>query len=163
MTYNVVGNFNEWGVMIGESTFGGVEALSGKRTDSVVDYGMMIWAVLQRSKPAREAIYVMDELATKYGYASTGESFDIGDPNEVWLLEFVGKGKEKGAVWVASRVPDGYITATGNQARTHTISFNDPEKCIVRRRRGRLRKRRKDCIPKMASQSTSPSQRPTPH
>ena len=67
----------------------------------------------------------MDKLCQTYGYASDGESFSIADPNEVWLMELVGKGKEKGAVWVASRVPDGYVGSTANQARTQTWDWTD--------------------------------------
>ena len=89
---------------------------------------------LQRAKTAREAIAVMDDLCQTYGYASDGESFSIADGNEVWLMELVGKGKNSpaphGAVWVASRVPDGYIGSTANQARTRTFPRGDPASCL---------------------------------
>ncbi|HUW05139.1 MAG TPA: C69 family dipeptidase, partial [Williamwhitmania sp.] len=89
-TYNVVGNMNEYQVTIGETTFGGKEEL--RDTTATVDYGSLIYLALQRSKTAREAIKVMADLVAQYGYASEGESFSIGDPNEVWILEMVGKG-----------------------------------------------------------------------
>ena len=70
----------------------------------------------------------MIELVNEYGYASEGESFSIADPNEVWIMELIGKGKaDKGAVWVARRVPDGYISGHANHARIHTFPLNDPE------------------------------------
>ncbi len=123
-TYSVVGNMNEHQLAIGETTFGGLHQLLD--TTGIVDYGSLIYITLQRAKTAREAIKVMHELTSTYGYASEGESFSIADPNEVWILEMVGKGgKSKGAVWVAYRIPDGCISGHANQARiTHIIPAN---------------------------------------
>jgi dipeptidase len=125
-TYNVVGNMNEHQVVIGETTFGGrPELFSGEGT---MDYGSLIYIALQRSRTAREAIKIMTSLVEEYGYCSSGESFSIGDPNEVWIMEMIGKGKgRKGAVWVAVRIPDGYVSAHANQARITTFSLNDKE------------------------------------
>ena len=129
-TYNVVGNSNEWGVIITETTFGGRSDLDGHKTGAEISYGDMIWTTLERSRTAREAIATMDALCTQFGYESNGESFGVGDSTEVWLLELVGKGKHvpdaKGCVWVASRVPDGYVGSTANQCRTETFNQNDP-------------------------------------
>lgn len=120
-TYNVVGNMNEHQLAISETTFGGREVLS-KQPGAIMDYGSLIYTTLQRAKNAREAIVVMTDLAEKYGYASGGESFSISDPNEVWILEMIGKGEgEKGAVWVGRMVPDGYVCAHANQARITTF------------------------------------------
>jgi dipeptidase len=135
-TYNVIGNMNEHQVIIGESTWGGVESLYDAQ--GVVDYGSLMYIALQRAKTAREAIGVITTLANEYGYASTGESISIADKNEVWFLEIIGKapkmvdGKNvnKGAVWVAIRIPDGYISGHANQARITTFPKNDPENCL---------------------------------
>lgn len=128
-TYNVVGNMNEYQVVIGETTFGGREELAS--ANGILDYGSLIYIALQRSKTAREAIKVMTELVDEYGYCSSGESFSIGDPNEAWIMELIGKGeKEKGAVWVAIRIPDGYISSHANQARITTFSLNDPQNVL---------------------------------
>jgi len=119
-TYNVIGNTNEWGVAIGETTYGGLEPL--QHQTAKMDYGSMIYISLQRSKTAREAIKTMTDLVATYGYYSQGESFSIADPTEVWVLEMIGKGDyETGAVWVACRVPDGHVTAHANQARITTF------------------------------------------
>lgn len=116
-TYNVVGNMNEFQLAISETTFTGRDTL-GKQTGAIMDYGSLIYITLQRAKNAREAIRIMGQLVAEYGYASTGESMSIIDPNEAWILEIIGKGNvEKGAVWVARRVPDGYVAAHANQAR----------------------------------------------
>ena len=118
-TYAVVGNTNEHQVTIGETTWGGREAL----WDTVgIDYGSLIYVTLERAKTAREAIECMVSLVNEYGYASEGESFSIGDPNEVWIMDLIGKGKgQKGANWVAVRIPDNAIAAHANQARITTI------------------------------------------
>jgi len=129
-TYNVVGNINEHGLIIGETTFGGLPMLDGRNTTHIIDYGSLIWITLQRARTAREAIHMMDDLCNTYGYASDGESFSIADPNEIWLMELIGKGPEKGAVWVASKVPDGFIGSTANQARTTTFAQNDPDNVL---------------------------------
>ena len=142
-TYNVVGNMNEHQVAIGETTFGGREELMD--TTAIMDYGSLIYIALQRSKTAREAIQVITSLMAEYGYASSGESFSISDPNEVWIMEMVAKGKpvqvkdkkgritvkyNKGAAWVAIRIPDGYISGHANHARITTFPLNDPENCL---------------------------------
>ncbi|MDR1983552.1 MAG: C69 family dipeptidase [Prevotellaceae bacterium] len=118
-TYRVTGNMNEHSVAIGETTYGGRHELAGS---GIIDYGSLIYITLQRSRNAREAIKTMCELLNAYGYASEGESFSISDPNEVWIFEMIGKGKaDKGAVWVAVRIPDGYVSAHANQARITTF------------------------------------------
>lgn len=131
-TFSVVGNMNEYQVIIGETTFGGRKELID--TTGILDYGSLIYITLQRAKTAREAIKIMTELVAEYGYYSSGESFSIADPNEVWILEMVGKGSpkkdvkgkvqySKGAVWVAIKIPDGYVSAHANHARITTFPF----------------------------------------
>ena len=140
-TYNVVGNVNEYQLAIGETTYGGREELW--EGDGIIDYGSLIYLALQRSKNAREAIKVMTELMNTYGYCSEGESFSIVDKDEAWILEVIGKGKgQKGAVWVARQIPDGYVSAHANQARITTfplaskkcktsITFKDINKIVT--------------------------------
>lgn len=135
-TYQVIGNMNEHQLTIGETTYGGREFLD---TTAVIDYGSLITIALQRSRTAREAIGIIDNLMQTYGYASEGESFTIADPTEVWVMDIIGKAPKfnkkgvnvnRGAVWVAKRIPDGYISAHANQARITTIDFDDPENCL---------------------------------
>ena len=135
-TYTTVGNMNEHQLIITETTFGGVRELSDRT--GLIDYGSLIYITLQRAKTAREAIKIMTELVAEYGYCSGGESFSIGDKDEVWIMEMIGKGTKtengvnvnKGAVWVAVRIPDGYVSAHANQARITTFPKNDPENCV---------------------------------
>ena len=129
-TYSVVGNMNEHQVSIGETTFGGRPELAD--STGIVDYGTLIYFTLQRAKSAREAILTFSQLVTDYGYASSGESFSIGDANEAWILELVGKGQgKKGAVWVARRIPDGYISGHANHPRITTFPLADGVKSIT--------------------------------
>ena len=128
-TYNVIGNINEHQVTIAETTFGGREELVNP--EGIIDYGSLIYIALQRSKTAREAIDVMTSLVEEYGYNSGGESFTIADPNEVWIMEMIGKGPEhKGAVWVAIRIPDDCISAHANQARIRQFPLKDKKNCL---------------------------------
>lgn len=128
-TYNVVGNMNQFQLAIGETTFGGREELIDPK--GKIDYGSLIYITLQRAKNAREAIKIMTDLVAEYGYYSSGESFSIADPNEIWILELIGKGENnKGAVWVAVRIPDDCISAHANQSRIQQFPLNDPENCI---------------------------------
>lgn len=132
VTYNVLGNINEHQVAIAETTFGGRPELVD--TTGIIDYGSLIYIALQRSKTAREAIEVMTSLVAEYGYYSSGESFSIADPNEAWILEMVGKGGvEKGAVWVAIRIPDDCISAHANQARIRKFDMRDRENVLYSR------------------------------
>ena len=128
-TYKVVGNMNEHQLCIGETTFTGREELINP--DGIMDYGSLIYVTLQRAKTAREAIKVMTSLVEEYGYGSSGESFSIADPEEVWIMEMIGKGPgKKGAVWVAIKIPDDCVSAHANQARITQIPFDDKKNCM---------------------------------
>lgn len=135
-TYQTVGNMNEHQLIIGETTYGGRPELED--STGIMDYGSLIYITLQRAKTAREAIDVIVDLANTYGYASSGESFSIADPDEAWIFEMIGKGCKmengknvnKGIVWVARRIPDGYVCAHANQARITQFPKDDPENCL---------------------------------
>ena len=87
----------------------------------------------------------MAELVEEYGYGSDGETFSISDANEVWYMEIIGKGynpvydkksndtinADKGAVWVAIRIPDGYVSGHANAARITTFPLRDGKKSIT--------------------------------
>ena len=129
VTYQTVGNMNEHQLIIAETTWGGPEELSDPA--GIMDYGSLIYVTLQRARTAREAIETIVELANTYGYPSSGETFSIADTEEAWIMDLVGKGPgNKGIVWVARRIPDGYICAHANQARITTFPLDDPENCL---------------------------------
>ncbi|MCB9881444.1 MAG: C69 family dipeptidase [Planctomycetes bacterium] len=125
-TYTVVGLMNEHQVTIGETTTGGRRTL--RDPNGLLDYDALILLTLQRARTAREAIQIIDALCREHGYGSSGETFSIADPHEVWMMELVGKGPDrKGIVWVAARVPDGYVSAHANMSRITTFPMDDPE------------------------------------
>ena len=128
-TYTTIGNMNEHGLTISESTWGGRAELAD--TTGIMDYGSLIYVTLERARTAREAIKVMTDLVKDYGYHSSGESFSIADSEEAWVMELIGKGgKEKGAVWVARRIPDDCISGHANHPRIHKFPLNDKENTI---------------------------------
>jgi len=128
-TYTVIGSMNEHQVVVAETTFGGRRELVNP--EGIIDYGSLMQIALERARTAREAIEIMTTLVATYGFGSAGESFSIGDPNEVWIMEMIGMGPGRtGAVWVAKRVPDGYVSAHANHARITTFSQNDPENVL---------------------------------
>jgi dipeptidase len=125
-TYSVVGLINDRQVALGETTTGGRRDL--RNPDGMLDYDGLMWLTLQRSATAREAIATIDSLCQQYGYGSGGETIAIADKNEAWVLEIIGRGKgQMGALWVAARVPEGYISASANMARIGEFPMNDPD------------------------------------
>ncbi|MBR1872351.1 MAG: C69 family dipeptidase [Bacteroidales bacterium] len=135
-TYKRVGNMNEHQLIITETTFGGRHELVDRH--GLIDYGSLIYIALERCRTAREAIKCITDLADEYGYASEGETFTIADKNEVWIMEMVAKGTimkngrniNKGVVWVAMKVPDGYICCHANQSRIGVFPLHDPDNCL---------------------------------
>ncbi len=135
-TRGVVQFMNDRQVAVGETTFGGLDSLVSQ-PGSFPDYGSLMKIGLQRASTARELIRVMTTLAEEYGYGSSGESFSVSDAREAWIFEMIGKGRyEKGAVWVALRVPDGYVSGHANQARITTFplrkrnNWDDPAETV---------------------------------
>lgn len=129
-TFTVVGLMNEYQLSIHETTYGGREELCDTLT-GMFDYGSLMYVTLQRAKTAREAISIMTKLVEDYGYGSEGESFSIADPNEVWIMDMIGKGPgRKGAVWVAVRIPDDCISGHANQSRIRQFPLKDKQNCL---------------------------------
>ncbi|HCZ22966.1 MAG TPA: dipeptidase [Rikenellaceae bacterium] len=130
-TYQTVGNMNQHQLIIAETTWGGRSELFPDENADGIDYGSLIYVTLQRARTAREAIDIIVSLANEYGYVSEGETFSIADTKEAWIMDIVGKGVDrKGVVWVARRIPDGYICAHANQARITRFPLNDKSNCL---------------------------------
>ena len=154
-TYTVVGLMNEHQLSLGETTTGGRRELVDRKGQ--LDYDGLMSLTLQRAKTAREAITVIDALCKEYGYGSSGETFSIADKDEAWIMELIGKGPGvKGIVWVAARVPEGYITAHANMSRITTFPLErSRELALCARRRHRSRSTRDFTRPTRASRSAS--------
>ena len=128
-TYAKVRLINEHQLAIGETTFEGREEL--RNPEGLLHYWDLMQLALERAKTAREAIHIMTGLVDEYGYRSTGESFSLGDPEETWIMEMIGPGPGgKGAIWVALRIPDGYISCHANKARIGSFPLDDPDNCL---------------------------------
>jgi dipeptidase len=125
-THSVVGLMNEYQLALGETTTGGRRELRDRK--GILDYDALMWLTLQRAKTAREAIATINSLCAEYGYGSGGETFAIADKNEAWVMELIGKGPGvKGIVWVAARVPEGFLSASANMSRITTFPLDDPD------------------------------------
>jgi len=128
-TYAVVGLMNEHQLAISETTFDGRQEL--RNPEGLLHYWDLMRLALQRARTTREAIKVMTDLVAEYGYRSTGESISIADTQEAWILEIIGPGPGgKAAIWVARRIPDGYISCHANKARIGQFPLDDPENCL---------------------------------
>ncbi|UCB51864.1 MAG: C69 family dipeptidase [Candidatus Zixiibacteriota bacterium] len=128
-TFGVIGMMNEHQLTISETTFDGREELQD--STGLLHYWDLMELALGRAKTAREAIEVMTNLVAEYGYRSTGESFSIADTKEAWILEMIGPGPGgDGAIWVAVKIPDGYMSCHANKARIGEFPLDDPENCL---------------------------------
>ncbi|MBK9099160.1 MAG: C69 family dipeptidase [bacterium] len=117
---------NDQQVAIGETTFGGREEL--KTDKGLIDCQRLCMLMLERAKTAREAIEIAGELLEMYGWIDDGEMLTIADPNEVWVFEVLGPGKDKiGAVWAAQRVPEDHIFVGANGSRIRQIDTENPD------------------------------------
>jgi dipeptidase len=107
---------NQRQLAIGESTFDGREEL--KSDKGLIDCETLTQLMLERAGTARDAIRIAGQLLETHGWCDVGEALTIADPNEVWVLEIIGPGKDQvGAVWAAQRVPDDHISVVANAAR----------------------------------------------
>ena len=117
---------NEKQVMMGETTIGGRRELYND--EGLFDIMELQRLALERASTAREAIRIMGEFATKYGYGDSGECLTVGDANEVWHFEIFGAGAvEKGAVWAAARIPAGHVGVSANRPRIPELKLGDKD------------------------------------
>ncbi len=118
---------NEHQLAIGESTFGGRKSLQAPDA-GLIDCQQLVRLMTERCRTAREAIALADSLTRKYGWNDAGECLTLADTKEVWHFEIVGPGKgNRGAVWVAQRVPDDHIAVCANGSRIRRIDLSNPD------------------------------------
>jgi dipeptidase len=117
---------NEKAVEIGETTIGGRPEL--QNTEGWFDIMELERVALERASTAREAIRIMGDLATKYGYGDSGECLTVIDANEAWHFEIFGAGPvEKGALWAAVRIPAGHVGVSANFPRIPELHLEDKD------------------------------------
>jgi dipeptidase len=117
---------NEKQVAIGETTIGGKRDLYND--EGMFDIMALERIALERASTAREAISIMGDLATRFGYSDRGECLTVIDPKEAWMFEIFGPGPiDIGAVWAARRIPDGEIGVSANRSRITTLDLEDKD------------------------------------
>jgi dipeptidase len=109
---------NQWGVTIASDACSSREE-KGKLTDGGIGYWLRR-AMAERSKSAREAVKIGGALVSQFGYASSGRTYCIADPNEAWMLSVV-----NGKHWVAQRIPDDEVAIIPNYYTITTIDLKD--------------------------------------
>lgn len=115
---------NEKQLGIGETTISGRKELVNPEGMFMIEELQKI--VLQRCTTARQAIAMIGELVEKYGYGDWGECLTFADPQEAWLFEIFGEGKDKiGGVWAAVRIPDDQVAVSANISRIGTLNLKD--------------------------------------
>jgi dipeptidase len=109
---------NEWGVTIASDACSSREE-EGELTDGGIGYWLRR-AIAERAKSAREAVKIGGALVEQYGYASSGRTYCIADPNEAWMMAVV-----NGKHWVAQRIPDDEVAIIPNYYTITTINLKD--------------------------------------
>jgi dipeptidase len=118
-------SLNEKQLAMGETTFGGKPSMENDDGLFLIEELQAI--AMERCTNARDAIKLMGDLATQYGYGDSGECLTVADKNEVWHFEIMGAGVEKiGAVWAAVRIPDDHVGVSANICRISTLDLSKP-------------------------------------
>lgn len=114
---------NEYGVAIGSD---GCPSREDK--PALENGGIVFWLrriVAERSSTAREGVKLAGKLIEEIGYASSGRSYIIADPNEAWVLTAV-----NGKHWVAKRVADEEVAVIANCYTMQGIDLSDTTKFL---------------------------------
>jgi dipeptidase len=134
--HGMFGYMNENQVALGESTIGCQRKMNNPTPAAKFDITMLTLMAMERAKTAREAIQIMGDLGTTYGYGFNdgGEMLAVSDPNEVWIFEIMPVGPlwtpesgKPGAVWCAQRVPDDHVGVTPNESRIGEIDLENKD------------------------------------
>ncbi len=109
---------NEWGVTIASDACDSREDRP-ELTDGGIGYYLRR-IVAERARTAREGTRIAGDLLDHFGYASSGRTLVICDPQEGWLLSIVA-----GKHWVAQRVPDDAVVILPNVYVVRGVDFNN--------------------------------------
>lgn len=122
---------NEKGVSMGEATFSYDQGTDREReivqvmvrdSTGIIDCWLAQDIALERASTAREAVRIMADLVEEFGWLGPGETINVADGDEVWVVEFYGRD-----VWAAVRIPDDHFFVAANRSRIGEIDLNDPE------------------------------------
>ncbi len=134
--HGMFGYMNENQVALGESTIGCQKRMRNPTPSAKFDITMLTLIAMERAKSAREAIQIMGDMGTTYGYGFNdgGEMLAVSDPDEVWIFEIMPVGPlwtpesgKPGAVWCAQRVPDDHVSVTPNESRIGEIDLDNED------------------------------------
>jgi len=76
--------------------------------------------IAQRATTAREGVKIAGQIISTIGYESSGRTYTIADPNEIWILAVV-----KGRHWLAKRVPNDQVAIIPNYYTIETVNLRD--------------------------------------
>jgi len=82
--------------------------------------------VAERCRTAREGVLLVGSLVEKWGYAASGRTLIIADPNEAWFAALV-----RGRHWAAARVPDGEAALIANTYTLRELDLSDTENVLA--------------------------------
>ena len=109
---------NEWGVTIGTDACSSREE-NPSLTEGGIKYRLR-GLIAERARNAKHGVKIAGELIEKLGYASSGRTYCIADPNEGWMMAIV-----NGKHWVAQRIPDDKIAVLPNYYTIRNINLSD--------------------------------------
>lgn len=115
---------NEWGVTVTSDN-----CRSREDKPELTDGGigaMLRRLVAERATSARHAVLVAGELVERFGYADSGRTYVLGDPNEAWLFCAV-----NGKHWLAQRVPDDHVAMVANTYSVRQVSLDDQDNVLA--------------------------------
>ncbi|MBB6480519.1 C69 family dipeptidase [Spirochaeta isovalerica] len=131
INYRITGHMNEKQLVIGDSSFTPMLGDAAFFYDGKMDTGLLTTLTLKKAATAREAIKLIGSLTEEYGFYGPGKSFSIADKEEAWIMEMISKGpRGTGSVWVAMRIPDGYVSGHADSSRITTFPLDDSENCL---------------------------------
>ena len=134
--HGMFGYLNDNQVAFGESTIGCRRQLRNNTPTPKFDITMLSLIAMERATTAREAIQIMGDLSTQYGFGNTdsGEMLAVSDPDEVWIFEVMPVGPlwtpetgKPGAIWCAQRVPDDHVSICPNESRIGEIDMKNKD------------------------------------
>ncbi len=143
--HSAYSHMNEHQLAIAESTMNQrkelrVERKSGAKQIMTIEQAQAF--AMQRCKTAREAIILIGDLVSKYGFLpSSGpgsEALCIADPDQAWVMEVFAVGPDwdpesgsPGAIWAAQRVPDEHVAIVPNWSIIKTLVLSDQENYLA--------------------------------
>jgi dipeptidase len=115
---------NEWGVAVASDA---CPSREDRRDLSDGGIGFDLRRIVaERSRTAAEGVRIAGSLLDRFGYASSGRTYVICDPDEGWILSAVA-----GRHWVAERVPDDAVVVLPNSYIVREVDGKDGARFVI--------------------------------